>query len=142
DRIIQQGGVNYQFNADGYLVQRGADTFQYSARGELLQATVGGQTITYGYGASGLRVSRTDSSGTYQYFYGNPDDPYQITHARAANGTLTTFYYNAGLLFALDRSGVRFYVATDQVGTPRLVTDASGNVVKIMDYDAFGNLIS
>jgi RHS repeat-associated protein len=143
DRILQQGGVSYHFNADGYLVQRGSDTFQYSTRGELLQATVGGQTITYAYDGLGRRVGRTDSSGTYQYLYGNPDSAFQVTAVRAPSGQLTTLYYDeAGILFALERGGARYYVAADQVGTPRVVSDATGQVVKVLDYDSFGDLRS
>jgi YD repeat-containing protein len=55
DRLIQQGSTAYTFDADGYLTARATgaitDTFQYSARGELLQATVGGNTVTYWSGA-------------------------------------------------------------------------------------------
>jgi YD repeat-containing protein len=67
DRLLQQGPVTYQFNADGFLVQRGGDMFQYSARGELLEATLAnGEKITYTYDGLGRRVARTDTSGTYQ----------------------------------------------------------------------------
>ena len=46
---------------------------------------------------------------------------------RAPSGELTTYHYDEdGLLFALERGGARYYVATDQVGTPRVVTDAAG----------------
>lgn len=143
DRIITQGSVNYLFNAAGQLTQRGADTFVYSARGELLQATVNGQTITYSYDALRRRVARTDASGTYQYLYGNPGNPFWITAMRDPAGQLTTYYYDdEGLLFAFQRGASRFYVATDQVGTPRVVVNASGAIVKRVEYDSFGNVIS
>lgn len=52
---------------------------------------------------------------------------------------LSNFYYdNAGSLFALDKGGVRYYVATDRVGTPKVVTDATGVVVKFLEFDSFG----
>lgn len=35
-----------------------------------------------------------------------------------------------------------FYVAADQVGTPRVVSDATGQAVKITEFDSFGNLTS
>ena len=141
DRIMNQGSVNYQFNAAGQLTQRGSDTFQYSTRGELLQATVKGQTITYSYDALRRRVARTDGSGTYQYLYGNPGNPFWITAMRDLAGQLTTYYYDdEGLLFAFQRGADRYYVATDQVGTPRVVVHSSGAIVKRLDYDSFGNV--
>ncbi len=139
DRLQQQGGVIHEHDADGYLTSRGADTFSYSTTGELLEATVGGQTVTYAYDGLRRRVSRTDAAGTTQYLYGNPDDDLQVTNTRDPGGVLTTYYYDeARRLFALQRGGVRYYVATDQLGSPRVVTDATGNLVKVVEYDAFG----
>lgn len=139
DRITRQGGVTYQFNADGQLIQRGQDTFQYSATGELLSATISGQNVTYTYDGMGRRVARTDNSGTFQYLYGNQDNPFQLTASRDPQGILTYYYYDdSGLLYALDKGSIRYYVATDQVGTPKVVTDATGAVVKQMEFDSFG----
>ena len=141
DRLTQRGAVAYVFDADGFLTQRGADTFQYSARGQLLRATIAGQPITYAYDGLGRRVSRTDGAGTYQYLYGDPAS-HLITAMRDPAGLLTTYFYDsAGLLVALQRGGARYYVATDQGGTPRVVTDATGAVVKTLESDAFGNVI-
>lgn len=75
-----------------------------------------------------------------QYLYGNPDDPFQVTAARSSGGELTQLFYNeSGLLIALERGGNRFYVATDHVGTPKVVTEAGGTPVKRLEYDSFGN---
>jgi RHS repeat-associated protein len=143
DRVLQQGALSYAFNADGQMTRRGADTFGYSTRGELLEATAGGQTVRYAYDGLGRRVARTDATGTTQYLYGNPDQPFQVTAARGPSGPLTVFYYDeAGVLFALERGGARYYVGADQVGTPRVVSDAAGNAVKVLEYDSFGNLQS
>ena len=141
-RISTLGTVSYTFDGAGFLSKRGADSFTYSTRGELLQATVGTKSITYTYDGLGRRVARTDSTGTYQYLYGNPMDPMQVTHARDPQGLLTAFYYDeAGLLYAMKRGENWYYVGADQVGTPKVVTDAVGNVVKTLAYDSFGRLL-
>ncbi len=143
DRLLQQGGTSYTFDADGYLTQRGTDTFIYSARGELLLATVGGQTTTYSYDGLGRRIGKTDAGGTYQYLYGNPGNPFQVTASRDASGVLTTYFHDTtGNLFAFERNGQRYYVATDQLGTPKAVTDQTGTAVKIAEYDAWGVKLS
>ena len=139
DRLVQQGGVNYTFDVDGYLTTRGTDTFAYSARGELLSAAAGGQTISYQYDGMGRRVGKTDAAGTIQYLYGSPRNPFQLTASRDVSGILTTYFYDtAGNLHAFERGGQRYYVATDQLGTPKAVTDATGGVVKAIEYDAWG----
>jgi RHS repeat-associated protein len=143
DRLQTRGGTGYTFDASGFMTGRGGDTFTYSARGELLQATVGGKTVTYSYDGLGRRVSRTDSGGTTQYLYGNPTDPLQVSAVRDAAGVLTVLYYDAAdMLVAFDRGGSRYYVATDAVGTPRVVTDATGTVVKTLTYSSYGDLLA
>lgn len=143
DRLTALGGMSYQFDVDGYLRQRGSDTFRYSARGELISATVGAQTITYAYDALNRRVGRSDLNGTTQYLYGNPNNPFQLSAVRSPGGQLSVFYYDDnGLIFAMDRDGARYTIATDQVGSPRVVADAAGQVVKTIEYDSFGNVVS
>ena len=62
-----------------------------------------------------------------------------MTAVRAPSGELSEYRYDEdGLLFAMERGGVRFSIATDQVGTPRVVTDGSGAIVKAIEYDSFG----
>jgi len=39
------------------------------------------------------------------------------------------------------RNGQTYYLITDQVGTVRAVCDASGNIVKEITYDSFGNIL-
>lgn len=143
DRLTSLGGVTYHFNADGNLAQRGADTFVYGWHGELLTATVGGAVVTYQYDALGRRVSRTANAGTRQYFYTDLANPYRVTAVRDEAGTLTTLYYDErNLLFALERGGTRYIVGSDQVGTPQVVMNTSGAVVKQVNYDSFGTLLN
>jgi RHS repeat-associated protein len=143
DRIVQQGALNYQFDAAGFLTGRGSDTFTYSTRGELVQARVGGQTINYAYDGFGRRVSRADSAGVYQYLYGNPDNPFQLTAARDPSGVLSEFYYDEGSrLLAIQRAGIWYYAASDFLGTPRVIADSSGSVVKSLAFDGFGRQVS
>ncbi len=42
----------------------------------------------------------------------------------------------------MTKGDVRYYPAYDQAGTLKIVADASGNVVKRIEYDTFGNVIS
>lgn len=42
---------------------------------------------------------------------------------------------------AMTGGGSTYYPTCDQLGSLRIVADASGNVVKRIDYDSFGNII-
>jgi uncharacterized protein RhaS with RHS repeats len=43
---------------------------------------------------------------------------------------------------AIVRGGITYHVVTDHRGSLRLVVDAAGAVVKRIDYDAFGNVLT
>src|SRR4029079_10192848 len=123
DRITSRGGTSYAFGPAGYLTARGGDSFTYTAEGELTSATAGGQTVDYAYDANGRRVGRTAGAAHQAYFYGDPRRPFAVTGMRDSAGRLLPFYYDEdGSLYAFDRDGSHFYVGTDQVGTPRVVT--------------------
>jgi RHS repeat-associated protein len=139
DRIESLGTTDYVVDADGNVVERGSTTFEYGTTGELLSATVGSETITYGYDAFGRRVTRTDSAGTVEYLYGDLEDVGRITAVRETDRTLTHYHYDGeGRVVAIERGGSRSYVLTDQVGTPWRVVAADGTVEKEVDRDAFG----
>jgi RHS repeat-associated protein len=144
DRLTSRGAVTYQFDDNGCLVSRGADTFTYSTRGELLQAQLaGGTTIAYTYDGFGRLVARTDGTGTRQYLYDGLGSVFLVTEFRDAAGELTRFYYDDyGLLYAMRQGAAWFYVACDQMGTPQVVADAAGAVVKQITWDSYGNLLS
>ncbi len=138
DRLTALGGTDYAYDADGFLHRRGADTFTYAPSGDLLSATAGGTTVTYAYDALGRRTARTQGGVTEQYLYGNPGNPFQLTASRKG-GVLTSYYYDdEGALVAYARGATRWYVAADQVGTPKVIADSTGALVATMAYDAFG----
>lgn len=141
DRPVSSAGAPWTFNGDGQLITRGNLTLTHGARGELLRASLaGGFTATYSYDALGRRVGRSDGTGAREYFYGNPDRPLEITHTRNPAGVLTAYHYDdLGILFALERLGARFYVGAGPGGSPRVVWNTAGQIVKQIDYqDAFG----
>ncbi|PZS04571.1 MAG: hypothetical protein DLM69_01740 [Candidatus Chloroheliales bacterium] len=144
DRQTSQGAVSYGFDQDGFLVSRGGDSFQYSTHGELLHASLaGGRNVDYSYDGLGRQVARTTISGTYQYLYGNPGNAFQVSAMRDPGGVLTIYYYDeSGTLFALKQGYNFYYVASDQVGSPKLVVNAYGVVVKELSYDSFGDVTS
>jgi RHS repeat-associated protein len=132
DRLTSRAGVTYQWDADGFLVSRGGQTYTWSRSGELLSA--GGTTYTYD------AFGRRTAAGSTKYLYGNPKDMLQVTATIDGAGVVSTYHYDAdGRLYAVERAGERYYVATDAVGSPRLVIRASdGATVRRVEYDAYG----
>lgn len=134
DRLLTRGASTYQVSNDGFLAGKDGDTFQYSAFGELLSATVGGQTVTYGYTGAGRLASRTQGAATTGFLSG--------VASKDGSGTTVYYYDDRQHLFAFERGGSLYYVGCDQVGTPRIVVDSAGIVQKVIDRDSFGVLAS
>ncbi len=104
-----------------------------------MSATVGGVSVTYGYDAQNRRTSRTEAGQTTGYLYGDLAHTDRVTASVAPDGAVTTYTYDDyGHLVSFARGGGRWYVGTDQVGTPRIVLDAGGAVVEQRRADAFG----
>jgi RHS repeat-associated protein len=113
------------------------------ARSDSISEQLSNQKITYTYDSMNRRVARTDEKGTTQYLYGNPNHPFQLTAVRSPSGSLSRYHYDDfGLLFALERDNNWYYITTDQLGTPRVVCDANGELVKVLEYDSFGQVIA
>jgi RHS repeat-associated protein len=74
-----------------------------------------------------------------QYLYGNLANPFQVTASRSPDNVLTVYYYDAfGALYAFERGSARYYVGSDHLGTPKVITDNTGSVKKIWEYDSWG----
>ena len=143
DRIVSRGGVDYTYDADGYLTGRGATPSRTARTESCCPPPSGATTVRYSYDGFGRMVARTDGAGTTQILYGNLASPFQATATRSPGGTLTRYFYDEDeKLFAFQRGSAWFYVAADQVGSPRVVTNAGGVVQKVLEYDAFGAVLS
>jgi len=104
---------------------------------------VGATTVENTWDGLGHLVARTSGEDTTVFLYGEPDAPWLVTATRAPDGTWSELFYDPwGALFAVDVGGTWYYVGSDQVGTPRVVVDATGQVVEVVDRDAFGRVLS
>ena len=101
---------------------------QYDAENHQTQATeppsLGGATENYYYDGNGRRVEKSGPAGTSVFAYD-------------ASGRLAYEYDTA----ASTPTCTTCYLSPDHLGTPRMVTGASGNVIGWHDYLPFGEEI-
>jgi RHS repeat-associated protein len=146
DHLLTADAVIYSYNLDGFLAAKtdGSDvtTYDYSSRGELFVVTLpDSRVIEYVHDPLGRRiVKKINGVITKKYLWQG------LTRLLAVYGgsdnLLMRFEYADGRMpVAMTKGGSTYYLTYDQVGSLRVVADASGIVVKSIDYDSFGNII-
>jgi RHS repeat-associated protein len=147
DHLLTAGSTTYQYDADGFLVTKteGTDVTQYSysSRGELLQVILpDGKTIDYLHDPLGRRIAKVvDGVVTEKYLWQGLTQLLAVYDG--SNNLIMRFEYaDARMPVAMIKDGITYYLTYDQVGSLRTISDTTGNVVKRVDYDSFGNIIN
>ncbi|MEW6067670.1 MAG: RHS repeat-associated core domain-containing protein [Nitrospirota bacterium] len=147
DHIITAGNDTYQFDVDGFLTSKttasDTTTFNYSSRGELLTVTLpNGNVVSYDHDPLGRRIAkRINGTITEKYLW--KDSITLLAVYDGNNNLLSRFNYADNRVpVSMTMSGATYYLTYDQVGSLRAVTDSTGNIVKRIDYDSFGNIIN
>ncbi|XP_053689275.1 teneurin-m isoform X1 [Sabethes cyaneus] len=146
DRVIQVGDVEFNsYDARGYVVRRGEQKYRYNNRGQLIHALERDRFQTwYFYDDQGRLVASHDEKGNVtQYFYANINSPELITHIHypKVSRTFRFLYDDRDMLVAVETGEQRYYVATDQNGSPIAFFDINGNIVKEIRRTPFGKII-
>ncbi len=119
-------------------------TMSYDANNRMTGARYGTMyagALSYVYDALGQRVKKTvdQTSGIYVYDVGGQLLAEYTKNSGGSYTLLKEFVYGGGLLATeLVRSATTEYTTTDHLGSTRVTTDASGNVVSRHDYLPFG----
>jgi RHS repeat-associated protein len=171
-RMVKDGNTtNYTYDNMNRMTAAGSTTFTYDANGDTISKTEGSDTTTYeydyenrmtrivypgggttetsAYNGDGVRLSRTDSSGTTRFFWkqgpvsyaqgiGMDDLAFQ---ADGSNQMTAAYHYAAGLV-GMTRGSSNYWYHYDNLGATRLVTDSSQATAASYVYDAFGNIRS
>ncbi|MFC1859130.1 RHS repeat-associated core domain-containing protein, partial [Thermodesulfobacteriota bacterium] len=147
DHLLSAGTVTFQYDADGFLTIKtdGVDitTYDYSSRGELLSVTLpDGRLIEYTHDPLGRRITKKiDGVMTEKYLWQGLTRLLAIYDSD--DNLLMRFEYADGRMpVAMEKNGTMYYLTYDQVESLRAVADVSGNVVKRIQYDSFGNIIN
>jgi len=101
-----------------------------------------GTVIEYLQNANNQRVAK-EVNGTVTEKYLWLDLTKLLAVYDGNDNLICRFEYADGRMpYKMTYRGQTYYLSYDQVGTLRAVADASGNIVKELAYDTFGNLLS
>lgn len=150
NRISSIAGAPVAYNDRNHIARRstpaGEVHYHYDSADQLVRVTTPAVTWQADYDALGRRTRKTCAGRTTEYFW-NGD---QLGAEIDADGRLRLYVYADALaltpLMFLDFDSVdapldsarTYFVFSDQIGTPRLVEDDSGNEVWRADVDPYG----
>lgn len=147
DHLLTAGTTQYDYNLDGFLTTKvngtGVTTYDYSSNGELLSVALpDGRQIEYIHDPLGRRIAKkVDGVITEKYLWQGLTRLLAV-YDGSNNLTMRFRYADGRMPVSMEKQGTTYYLACDQVGSLKLITDASGNVIKKIEYDSFGNVIN
>lgn len=147
DHLLTAGNTTYQYDLDGFLTTKtegsAITNYVYSSRGELMSVTLpDGTSVEYIHDPLGRRIAKKiDGSIVEKYLWQGITR--LLTVYDGNDNLLMRFEYADGRMpYAVKMGGSNYYLGYDQVGSLRVVSDASSNIVNAIEYDSFGNLIA
>jgi len=146
DHLLTVDSVAYTYDLDGFLATKtdGTEitTYNYSSRGELLSVDLpDGTAIDYVHDPLGRRIAKKVNGVTIEKYLWLGLTRLLAVYDGSDNLLMRFEYADGRMPVSMDSEGSTYYLTYDQVGSLRIVADASGNVVKRIDYDSFGNII-
>jgi RHS repeat-associated protein len=132
--------TTYTYNAEGSRTSQTptsgpAATLTYNQANQLTSYASGTTTATYVYNGDGLRMTKTINSGTPEAFTWDTAEGLPLI---IQDGTTNYVTGPGGLPLEQVSSSTVHYLQHDQLGSTRLLTDASGLVVNSYTYPAYG----
>ncbi|MFA6957339.1 MAG: RHS repeat-associated core domain-containing protein [Thermoanaerobaculia bacterium] len=130
----------------GNATQVGGTVLTYDALNMVTSRALGSSTEKYFYTADDERVATTFVNGSTRYTVRGPDQKVLREYERiSAGGALEWkkdyIWRNGSLLATLAPDGKTTHYHLDHLGTPRLLTDGSGNKIAMNAYLPFGEEI-
>ncbi|CAO1418145.1 unnamed protein product [Diamesa hyperborea] len=146
DRIVKFGDGQYKFDSRGYTIQNAREEkFHYSTQGLLVRATKKGRfDVRYFYDHLSRLATRKDNFGNVtQFFYNNQERPNEVSQIYSPrDGKLMTLLYDdRGHLIFAQVFRNKYYIATDQAGTPVMVFNQYGEGIREMMRSPFGHIV-
>ncbi len=147
DRLLMYGALNFTYTKAGELsskydsVKNETTAYFYDVFGNLASVTMpNADVISYTADPENRRIQKK-VNGVIERSWLYKDELRPIAELDAANNVVSRFVYALGKNVPdyMIKGGVKYRLVTDQVGTVRLVVNAStGAVAQRLDYDEFG----
>ena len=141
DLLTAYNGKTISSDAVGNMTSDGTWTYTWEHGKQLAGQSKSGTTISYAYGAGGMRLKKTVGSTTYTYAYNGS----LLTNvASSAEQNVHIRYDSEGkpVHMQYNKDGDEYYYMLDAQGNVVGLVDGSGKLVVEYTYDAWGQLLS
>jgi RHS repeat-associated protein len=147
DHTLTAGPISYEFDYDDNLTVRreGTETTQYiySSTGELQRVTLPDNTlIEYINDPLGRRIAKKVNGAIDERYLWLDQTTLLAVYDGSGNLLQRFEYADDRVPYAMTAGGTTYFLAYDQIGSLRLITDNTGNSVKRVEYDSFGNIFN
>ncbi|XP_063988492.1 teneurin-a isoform X1 [Diachasmimorpha longicaudata] len=146
DRIVKFGDGLYKYDNRGQVVQNAREEkFSYNAKGLLIRAAKKGRfDVHYYYDHLDRLATRKDNYGNVtQFFYNNQQRPYEVSQIYSPrDGKLMSLVYDdRGHLIYAQIYRHKYYIATDQCGTPIMIFNQYGEGIRELMRSPYGHIV-
>jgi len=138
DQLKKFNGVEFDYDQIGNPTKyyNGSNyTFTWNGR-ELATAVKGSTSVSYKYGADGLRTQKTVGSTVYDYYY---IDGLLVRQTWGTN-YMDFLYDESGSPYSFIYNGTQYYYIKNLQGDVMRIVNTSGTVVANYFYDAWGKV--
>ena len=119
----------WSYDAVGNTLNDGLHTYTYDANNQVTQ--LGSGTAVYKYDGAGSRVMKIKASETIRYVMG-------VGEYSSVSGWKKLYVHLGSEKLIQYSGGTTYFFHSDHLGTPRVQTDAAGNVVETWNNYPFG----
>jgi RHS repeat-associated protein len=147
NRILEDDLFSYSYDLNGNMISKTEKTgglttsFSYDSLDRLVAVSLpDGRALSYRYDALGRRIERNIEGAIERYRY---DGDNLVQQFDGAGNLSANFVHGQGqdrILVQLQGTEVINYI-TDVLGSVRILTDVSGQILNQYDYDSFGQPI-
>ena len=137
DRLTAFNGHDIAYDEIGnpLTYYNGSDyAFTWDGR-ELATAVKGSTSVSFKYGADGLRIQKTVGSTVYNYYYA---DGLLTRQTWGTNNYIDFLYDESGMVYSCVYNGAQYYYVRNLQGDVTHLLNANGSVAVTYSYDAWG----
>lgn len=130
-------GTHYEYDTNGNLTKATNTTYAWDYHNRLTMSGTGLATTTYGYDHSRARTWKATNTATTTY-------PFSHYETNGTTPTKHIFTQQGVLIATIEGTGASTtatttYAHPDHLGSVTAVTNAEGDVVRVLDYYPFGS---